>query len=60
MTSTQHTPSLRCKAHYQSPVSQRYNQSFVKEFAKPAQGKNFKIFLPCLKEKKKNFAPLIT
>jgi len=40
------------QAHCQSPTSQRSNQSFVKELAKPAQEKNFKIFLPRLKEKK--------
>jgi len=39
------------QAHCQSPISQRFNQSFVKELAKPAQGKNFKIFLPRLKRK---------
>jgi len=39
------------QAHCQSPTSQRSNQSFVKELAKPAQDKNFKIFLPRLKEK---------
>jgi hypothetical protein len=39
------------QAHCQNPTSQRYNQSFVKELAKPAQEKNFKIFLPRLKEK---------
>ncbi len=27
------------QAHCQSPTSQRYNQSFVKELAKPTQGK---------------------
>jgi len=41
------------QAHCQSPTSQRYNQSFVKELAKPAQEKNFKIFLPRIKEKNK-------
>ena len=40
------------QAHCQSPTSQRYNHSFGKELAKPAQEKNFKIFLPRLKEKK--------
>jgi hypothetical protein len=39
------------QAHCQSPTSQRSNQSFVKELAKPSQEKNFKIFLPRLKEK---------
>jgi len=34
-----------------SPTSQRFNQSFVKVLAKPAQEKNFKIFLPLFKEK---------
>jgi hypothetical protein len=38
-------------AHCQSPTLQRFNQSFVKELAKPAQVKNFKIFLPTLKRK---------
>lgn len=42
-------PNLQ--AHCQSPTSQRYNQSFVKELAKPAQKKNFKISLPLFKEK---------
>ncbi|MCK9518064.1 MAG: hypothetical protein M0R74_03390 [Dehalococcoidia bacterium] len=40
------------QAHCQSPASQLFNQSFVKELAKPAQEKNFKIFLPRLKRKK--------
>jgi len=40
------------QAHCQSPTSQRFNQSFVKELAKPAKENNFKIFLPRLKEKK--------
>ena len=39
------------QAHCQSRTSHRFNQSFVKELAKPAQEKNFKIFLPRLKEK---------
>lgn len=39
------------QAHCQSPTRQRCNQCFVKELAKPAQEKNFKIFLPPLKEK---------
>ena len=39
------------QAQCQSPTSQRFNQSFVKELAKPAQEKNFKIFLPLFKEK---------
>jgi len=40
------------QAHCQSPTSQRYNQSFVKELTKQTQENNFKIFLPRLKEKK--------
>jgi len=40
------------QAHCQSHTSQSLNQSFVKELALPAQEKNFKIFLPHLKEKK--------
>jgi hypothetical protein len=32
------------QAHCQSPTSQRYNQSFVKELAKPAQEKISKFF----------------
>jgi hypothetical protein len=43
-------PNLQ--AHCQSHTSQRFNQSFVKELAKPAQEENIKIFLPRLKEKK--------
>ena len=39
------------QAHCQSPTSQRFNQSFVKELAKPTREKNFKIFLSRLKEK---------
>ena len=39
------------QAHCQSPASQRFNQSFVKELAKPTQEMNLKIFLPRLKEK---------
>jgi len=39
------------QAHCQSPTSQRYNQSFVKELAKSTQENNFKIFLPRLNEK---------
>lgn len=39
------------QAHCQSRSSQLFNQSFVKELAKPAQEKNFKNFLPRLKEK---------
>jgi|GEM_PF-5325329 len=42
-------PNLQ--AHCQSRTSQRFNQSFVKELAKPAQEKNIKIFLPLFKEK---------
>jgi hypothetical protein len=42
------------QAHCQSPTSQRYNQSFVKELAKPAQRKIvFKKF-PDLLRKIKN------
>jgi len=37
--------------HCQSTTNQRYNQNFVKELAKSAQVKNFKIFHPRLKEK---------
>jgi hypothetical protein len=37
----------------QSPTSQRSIQSFFKELANPAQEKNFKFFLPRLKEKLK-------
>jgi len=40
------------QAHCQSPTSQRFNQSFVNELAKPAQEKNFKIFIPRLKRNK--------
>jgi len=39
------------QAHCQSRTSLRFIQSFVKELALPAQEKNFKIFLPLLKEK---------
>jgi len=39
------------QAHCQSPTSQRYDQSFVKELANPTQEKKFKIFLPLFKEK---------
>jgi len=39
------------QAHCQSPTSQRFSQSFVKELAKPAQEKNFKIFLPLFKDR---------
>ncbi len=38
------------QAHCQSPTSQRFNRSFVKELAKPAPEKNFKIFLPLFKK----------
>jgi len=41
------------QAHCQSPTSQRYNQSFVKELAKPPQDKIvFKKF-PTLQKKNK-------
>jgi hypothetical protein len=43
-------PNLQ--AHCQSRTSQRFNQSFVKELAKPAQEKNIKIFLPRFRKKK--------
>ncbi len=39
------------QAHCQSPMSQRSNQSFVNELAKPAQEKNFKIFIQRFKRK---------
>lgn len=39
-------------AHCQSPTIQHYNQSYVKELAKPTHEQNFKNFLLRLKEKK--------
>ena len=47
------------QAHCQSPTSQRSNQSFVKELAKPTQDKIvFKIFPdPSKKNKKRNAQP---
>ena len=46
------------QAHCQSPTSQRYNQSFVKELAKPTQEKLFlKNFQRFKKNKKRNAQP---
>jgi len=45
------------QAHCQSPTSQRYNQSFVKELAKPPQDKIvFKNFSNASKKNKKRNA----
>jgi hypothetical protein len=45
------------QAHCQSPTSQRSNQSFVKELAKPTQEKLF-LKIPTLqKNKKRNAQP---
>ena len=51
--------SLRIlQAHCQSPTSQRSDQSFVKELAKPKQEKLFlKISQPLQKNKKRNTQP---
>jgi len=40
------------QTYCQSPSYHRYNQSFVKEIAKPDQEKNFKIILQRVKGKK--------
>ena len=46
------------QAHCQSPTSQRCNQSFVKELAKPTQDKIvFKKFPSLQKNKKRNAQP---
>lgn len=46
------------QAHCQSPTSQRTNQSFVKELAKPTQDKIVLKNLPTLqKNKKRNAQP---
>jgi hypothetical protein len=46
------------QAHCQSPPSQRTDQSFVKELAKPTQEKLFlKIFNASKKNKKRNAQP---
>jgi len=44
------------QAHCQSPTSQRYNQSFVKELAKPTQEKLFLKNVPTLQKNKKRYA----
>ncbi len=44
------------QAHCQSPTSQLYNQSFVKELAKPTQEKLFLKNLPTLQKNKKRKA----
>lgn len=41
------------QAHCQSPTSQRTDQSFVKELAKPTQEKLFLENFPTLKKKNK-------
>jgi hypothetical protein len=44
------------QAHCQSPTSQRSDQSFVKELAKPTQEKLFLKNLPTLQKNKKRHA----